>query len=146
METSPDGDIDVEMEDGETRPDAVAPQHNNDQKLVANRADLHDKSDRSGDISEKSVQSDKGDAELYSYHEANGLDESGSRLKTNAHNQLLLQPEGQTAGYLQHRHEVLSCFYLCPACLILLLLLFEYLISEEVTVLLSIYKNVQRNC
>ncbi|KNA25551.1 hypothetical protein SOVF_005700 [Spinacia oleracea] len=108
METSPDGDIDVEMEDGETRPDAVAPQHNNDQKLVANRADLHDKSDRSGDISEKSVQSDKGDAELYSYHEANGLDESGSRLKTNAHNQLLLQPEGQTAGYLQHRHELLE--------------------------------------
>uniref|UniRef100_A0A803N4Y8 Uncharacterized protein n=1 Tax=Chenopodium quinoa TaxID=63459 RepID=A0A803N4Y8_CHEQI len=107
METSHDGDADGEMEDGETKPDAVASQYNNEKSEI-DRAYLHDKSDRSGDISEKSLHSDKGDAELYSHNDVNVQDEFGSRFNHIARQQPLLQQEGQTAGYLQHRHELLE--------------------------------------
>lgn len=113
METSPDGDADVEMEDGEMRPEAVAHEYNNEQKSEADRAELHDKFERSGDISERSAQSDKGDTELHSTIEARVPDESGGRLKIDVQKQLLLQPEGQTAEYLQQRNEVMH--FLSPA-------------------------------
>ncbi|XP_021756671.1 homeotic protein female sterile-like [Chenopodium quinoa] len=107
METSHDGDADAEMEDVEMKPDAVASQYNNEKSEI-DRAYLHDKSDRSGDISEKSLHSDKGDAELYSHDEVNVQDEFGSRFNNIARHQPLLQQEGQKAGYLQHRQELLE--------------------------------------
>lgn len=103
METSPDGEADVEMEDGETRHDAILSQHLKEHR---SEVDRRDKSERSGDISEKSAPSDRGDVELYSLNEAKSEDESGSRHNSDNHKQPLLQPESQSSGYLQQRHEV----------------------------------------
>ncbi|CAO2828587.1 unnamed protein product [Amaranthus hypochondriacus] len=105
METSPDGEADVEMEDGETRHDAILSQHLKEHR---SEVDRRDKSERSGDISEKSAPSDRGDVELYSLNEAKSEDESGSRHNSDNHKQPLLQPESQSSGYLQQRHELLE--------------------------------------
>ncbi|XP_057542825.1 uncharacterized protein LOC130821173 isoform X2 [Amaranthus tricolor] len=105
MDTSPDGEADVEMEDGETRHDAILSQHLKEHR---SEVDRRDKSERSGDISEKSAPSDRGDVELYSLNEAKSEDESGSRHNSDNHKQLLLQPESQSSGYLQQRHELLE--------------------------------------
>ncbi|KMT07956.1 hypothetical protein BVRB_6g144900 [Beta vulgaris subsp. vulgaris] len=106
METSPDGDADAEMEDGGMRPDSFASQY--EQGSDIHRAEFRDKSDRYGDISEKSVHSDKGDTELYTHSEANFQDESGSRIKIDAQNQSSVQPEAQATEYMQQRHELLE--------------------------------------
>ncbi|KAL2904460.1 Bromodomain-containing protein 4B [Bienertia sinuspersici] len=107
METSHDGDADAEMEDREMRPDAISSQCNNDEKSEADRAELYDKSERS-DVSGKSLQNDKGDPELHSHIEARIQDESGNKMKIDAQKPPVLLPEGQTAGYLRQRNELLE--------------------------------------
>jgi len=111
METSPENDADVEMEDGEdTRLEGVASQYDDEQKVQDNRMDLRDKSDRSEDMSERSQRSDKVETESYSLVEAKFQDESAGGIKHYAQGQSSM--EGQLAGHLQQRHEVSGSLYL----------------------------------
>lgn len=108
METSPDVDADVEVEGKEMRLEGVAPQYGDEQKGEDDRVEFRDKSDRSGDISEKSQRSDKGETESYSHVEEKLQDESGSRIKIDAQKQLSVPPEGLMGAHLQQRHELLE--------------------------------------
>lgn len=106
METSPENDADVEMEDGEdTRLEAVAFQYDDEQKVQDKRMELRDKSDRSEDMSERSQRSDKVETESYSHVEAKVQDESAVGIKSYAQGQS--SAERQLAGHLQQQYELL---------------------------------------
>ncbi|KAH9606032.1 hypothetical protein KSS87_021049 [Heliosperma pusillum] len=107
MEASPDGDGDAEMEDGETRLEGIASQYVNQQKAGNGRIEFHDISDRSGDISERPLQNDKGD-DVYSHDEANIQDDLGSRMMIDVQKQPSVHPEEPRSAYLQQRHELLE--------------------------------------
>lgn len=109
LETSPDVDVDAEMEDGEeTRLEGVALQYDDEQKVEENRVEFRDKSDRSGDVSDRSQLSDKVETESYSHAETKIQDESANGVKNYAQGQLSVHPEGQIAGHMQQRHELLE--------------------------------------